>query len=493
MLYIRMFVLMFITLYTSRVVLDVLGVEDYGIYNVVGGVIALLSFVNNAMSISVQRYFSFEIGKNEKGELNNVFNVSVHAHLLIAIVFVFVAETLGLWFLKTQMTLPSDRYEAAFWVYQCVVFSGLLAIVQVPYIAMIIAKEKMSIYAYLSIVDAVLKLLIVYLLFVIDFDKLIVFAILNMIVNSIIIICYCTYGIKIFEETKIKTYWNYNKFKEILQFAVWSMLGEISWVLTLQGVNILLNLFFGPIVNAARGIAFQVNSAVSKFVQGFQTAVNPQLIKSYATGNPDQMINLLFRSTRFSVYLLLIFVIPLIVEMDYILSIWLVDVPEHTAIFCRLVLVSLVTDTLSSLFAQIPRACGKIKRYQMVVSMFLLLNFPISYFALYKGASPETTMYIYIFISIALLFVRLIMCRRLVVFSFAHYAKNVIRPVAAVIFVSTFAMVALIWNYRDFVETKPVFTLLISFIFVIIPVILVGLEKSERAMCVLYLKSKLKK
>ncbi len=432
MLYVRMMVIMLVTLLTSRLVLDALGFVDYGIYNVVGGVISMLSFINNSMTISVQRYFSYEIGKRDAQGLNKIFNIAFQAHILIALMFLIIAETIGLWFVSTQLTIPKDRVFAAMWVYQSVVFSSILTITQVPYAAMIIAKEKMNIYAYLSVLDVFLKLVIVYILYLHIFDNLILYAILTMLVNSITIICYRIYVIKSFCESRILKYWNIHQLKELFSFASWSMLGEIAWAFTGQGVNILLNIFFGPVINAARGISSQVDAAVRSFVQGFQTAVNPQLIKSYAADEIKEMLHLLYRSIRFSYFLLFLLALPLIIEMDFVLGLWLKSVPKHAVLFCRLSLICSLVDTLSNLLTQIPRASGKVRNYQMVVSTILLLNFPISYIVLKCGAVPEITLVVYLCISLLLLFSRFYMCKRLIDMSVSDFCYSVLKPVVKV-------------------------------------------------------------
>lgn len=487
LLYIRMLVLMIITLFTSRIVLDALGTEDYGIYNVVGGVIALLSFVNNSMNIAAQRFYSFEIGKGDSAGLNKIFNVSLHAHLCIAFLFVIIAETVGLWFVKTYLVIPNTRFIAAMWVYQCVVVSSTLSVTQVPYSALIIAKEKMDVYAYFSIFDVVFKLLIVYIVYAHLYDNLIIFAILNMVLNIGMLFLYTRYVITKFEESKIIRYFNLNKLKELFNFSIWSMFGEIAWVFTLQGVNIILNIFYGPVVNAARGISYQVNSAVSRFIQGFQTAVNPQLIKSYAAGEYNEMLTLLYRSTRFSSYLLLVLSLPLVVEMDFVLGLWLKEVPKHTSLFCKLVLVGAFVDTLSNLLSQIPRACGKIKRYQFIVSMILLLNFPISYFILKQGYSPESTMVVYILISFSLLFVRLLLCKKMVRLTIIGFMRKVILPIIIVLISSI--ILPLLFRYSVSNEWfNSLISIIICVICVLISSIIFGMDNTERAHLTAFLK-----
>lgn len=437
-LYIRMLLLMGISLFTSRVVLDVLGVEDYGIYNVVGGVIAMMGILNTSMSISVQRFLSFEMGNENNERVKTIFSISVLSHVIIALIVLLVAETFGIWFVSTQLNIPPARYEATLWVYQCAVVSALFTILQVPYTAIIMSKENMSIYAYMGILEAVLRLAIVYALLLGDWDKLKLYAVLNAVTSCTILSINILYCIKKFAEAKYHFIWDSKEVKKLTSFAGWSMFGELAWIMTGQGVNIILNIFFGPAVNAARGIAEQVNAAVNRFIQGFQTAVNPQLIKQYAAGDLDSMKLLLFRSTRFSYYLLLLLSLPIILNIDYILSLWLVEVPEHTALFCQLILISSLTMTLSNLLAQVARAYGKIRKYQSWVSFFLLLNFPLSYLVIKLGGSPESAMFVYLIISLVLIIVRLVIVKPMINLSIRSYCSDVLVRVCMVSFVSLF-------------------------------------------------------
>ena len=432
LLYFRMLLMMFVTLFTSRVVLDKLGVTDYGIYNVVGGVVAMLGFLNSSMSNAVQRYLSFEIGKNNEAGVNRIFNVSLFAHAGIAVFVFVVMEIVGVWYLNTHMNIPAERMDAANWVLQCSIFTTLFTIVQVPYNAIIISKEQMGIYAYISILEVVLKLLVVYMLTIGNFDKLKLYSVLIMVVTIGIMMIYRFYCKRKYNEVKLKFIKDWNLLKQIVGFASWNMLGELAWVFTGQGVNIILNSFFGPVVNAARGLAEQVNGAVNRFVANFQTAVNPQLIKSYASDQLEEMKTLLYRSTRFSYYLLLALSLPIILKMDFILHLWLKEVPNHTTGFCQLVLVSSLVSTLSNLLAQVARAYGKIRNYQIVVSIFLFLNFPLSYIVLKLGCSPLSTMCVNIGINAMLLFVRLRITNRMIQMTYGNFIRNVLLPVIIV-------------------------------------------------------------
>lgn len=479
LLYFRMLLMMFVTLFTSRVVLDKLGVTDYGIYNVVGGVVAMLGFLNSSMSNAVQRYLSFEIGKNNEDGVNRIFNVSLFAHAGIAVFVFVVMEIVGVWYLNTHMNIPAERMDAANWVLQCSILTTLFTILQVPYNAIIISKEQMGIYAYISILEVVLKLLVVYMLAIGNFDKLKLYSVLIMVVTIGIVMIYRYYCTRKYKEAKFKFIKDWNLLKQIVGFASWNMLGELAWVFTGQGVNIILNSFFGPVVNAARGLAEQVNGAVNRFVANFQTAVNPQLIKNYASDQLGEMKTLLFRSTRFSYYLLLALSLPIILKMDFILHLWLKEVPDYTTGFCQLVLVSSLVSTLSNLLAQVARAYGKIRNYQIIVSIFLFLNFPLSYIVLKFGCSPLSTMFVNIGVNAMLLFVRLRLTNRMIQMTYGSFIRNVLFPV---IIVTSVALVIPLTIYfmLDNSIISFIIVCLVSFVSVGVSTYALGMNANER-------------
>ena len=479
LLYFRMLLMMFVTLFTSRVVLDKLGVTDYGIYNVVGGVVAMLGFLNSSMSNAVQRYLSFEIGKNNDDGVNRIFNVSLLAHAGIAVFVFVVMEIVGVWYLNTHMNIPAERMDAANWVLQCSIFTTLFTIVQVPYNAIIISKEQMGIYAYISILEVVLKLLVVYMLAIGNFDKLKLYSVLIMVVTIGIVMIYRFYCTRKYKEVKFKFIKDWNLLKQIVGFASWNMLGELAWVFTGQGVNIILNSFFGPVVNAARGLAEQVNGAVNRFVANFQTAVNPQLIKNYASDQLGEMKTLLFRSTRFSYYLLLALSLPIILKMDFILHLWLKEVPDYTTGFCQLVLVSSLVSTLSNLLAQVARAYGKIRNYQIIVSIFLFLNFPLSYIVLKLGCSPLSTMFVNIGVNVMLLFVRVRLTNRMIQMTYGSFIRNVLFPI---IIVTAVALVIPLGVYfiLDNSIISFIIVALVSFLSVGVSTYALGMNANER-------------
>ena len=381
MLYIRMLMIMVVNLYTSRVILQALGVEDFGLYNVVGGVVVLFTFINNAMVTSTQRFLNFEIGKNDYEEARNVFSTSLNIHFIIAVIFLVLAETIGLWFLNTYLQIPDGREIAANWVYQFSILVSILNIIRSPYNAAIIAHEHMSFYAYVSIIEVVLKLAIVYMVYLFA-DRLIAYAFLMMIVTLIILGAYYIFCKKKYSICKYKFEYNKKRYLELASFSGWSLFGSMANMGASQGVNIILNMFFGVTVNAAMGIANQVNAAVYQFVSSFQTAFNPQIIKSYAAGDRTYFISLIMNTSRYSFLLLFLLALPIYICCPEILSIWLGTVPEYAVEFCRLMLVFSLIDAVQGPLWVSAQATGKIRNYQIIMSTLILLNLPVSYLLL---------------------------------------------------------------------------------------------------------------
>lgn len=435
-LYIRMLFIMMVTLYTSRVVLATLGIEDFGIFNAVGGIVAMLGFLNSSMANAVQRFLSFEIGKQNTERIGTIFNVSFQAHIAIAIIILFIMEIGGVWFLNHKMNIPTERMVAAHWVLQSSIIVSVISILQVPYNALIMAKEQMNIYAYVSVIEVFLKLGVVYLLLLASSDKLIFYSILNVIVTLLVTILYVVYCKRKYGESRLRFVNDMKSLSSLTSFASWNMLGEIAWILTGQGVNILLNIFFGPVVNAARGVAYQVEGAVMKFVQSFQVAMNPQIIKTYAANQHKQTLSLVYTGTRFSYYLLLILSVPLYFEIDYILSLWLEEVPPMTADFCRLILICALVQTCSNLFATVAKAYGRIRNYQLIVSFVLMCNFPLSYLMLHMGFNPLSTAMVAIFIQFVCLVARLLLMKKMITFSICDFLLNGLLPLFVVTLIS---------------------------------------------------------
>ena len=433
MLYIRMIFVMLVSLYTSRVVLATLGIEDYGIYNVVGGVVVMFGFLNGAMSASTSRYITFALGKGELGEQLKVFNTSLQIHLIIALLILLLAETVGLWFLQSKMIIAGDRQYAAFWVYQCSVLTMMASIINVPFNASIIAHERMSVFAYISIFEVISKLGIVYLLMIVPVDKLIFYAALLFAVQLLMQSVYMRYCVRHFEEVELKKIWSKPLFTEMLGFAGWNLMGNCAGILSTQGVNILLNMFFGPAVNAARGVAVQVQGAVSYFSSNFQMALNPQITKNYATGDLQAMHNLVLRSARFSFFLLFLLSLPIYLMTQEILEVWLTEVPDFSATFLQLSLMAVTIDSIANPLMVAAAATGNVRRYQTVVGGVIMLVTPIAYVVLKMGADAPSVFIVNLLVIILSFITRLYIIRSLIQLNINRFVCQVGRSVLLVL------------------------------------------------------------
>ena len=480
-MYIRMFLMMLITLYTSRVTLNCLGISDYGIYNIVGGVVTMFSFINSSMAGSIQKFLNIAIEKKDNSVFK-VFTSSIHIHLLIAITVLILAETVGLWFLNNKIQLDSSRIIAANYVYQCSVLSSLIMIVSVPYNALIIAEEKMSAFAYISIAEASLKLLVVFILLYLNkYDRLIIYGFLILAVQITIRFMYQYYCYRNFAMPSFIWNFDWKLINRIGSFAMWSFIGNLAIIGLTQGVNIVLNLFFGPVVNAARGLAVQLQNAVQGFAGNFQIAINPQIVKSYVSGNKSYMYKLITTSSKFSFYVLMILIIPIAIEIDIILKLWLNEVPNHTGNFVRLILaISLFESCANSLTTGI-NANGNIKKYQLVIGGVLLLVVPISYGLLKIGFPAEIVFLVHLIITCIAQFFRLLFAKYLIGISIKRYFTDVYIRVGVVFVISS--TVPLVFYYllpSSFMRLVTVS--LVSILSSCTIVYFFGMNKSEKIM-----------
>ena len=489
MLYLRMLLIMAVSFYTSRVVLQTLGVVDYGIYNVVGGIVAMFGFLNSAMSSSTQRYLTFEFGRGDTERLKKVFVTSVNIHIMISVIVFVLAETIGLWLLYNKMTIPVERFNAAFWVYQCSILSTMVMFISVPYNATIIAHEKMSAFAYISILEVVLKLLIVYLLLIGDIDKLILYAVLMLTVQVIIRFIYNIYCKRHFEETKYSFLFDRPLFKEMLSFSGWNLWGNMAAVAFTQGLNILLNMFFGPVVNAARGVAVQVQQAVTQFSMNFQTAINPQITKSYAIEDYEYMHSLIFRSSRFTFFLLLCICLPVFMEAEALLGIWLKEVPEYSAVFLRIILCATIVDALANPLMISAQATAHIKIYQSVVGGILLTILPIAYVVLKLGGNPQSVFIVHLLICTIAFIVRLFIIRPMIRLSLTKYIKEVIVR-CAVVGICAGAVSFAVNILLDSSLFSSIMECCISVLSVAVFSFMIGMTKNERDFIINKIKSK---
>lgn len=480
LLYFRMLFTMAVSLYTSRVVLNTLGVEDFGVYNVVGGIVSMLSFFNSSMATSTQRFLNYEMGQNNDKGLRDVFVNAVNAHYLIGFITVVGLETVGLWFVYNKLNIPQGQLDAALWVFHCSVLSLFVSIISTPYNAAIIANERMGIYAYYSIFEVVLKLLIVYLLVVIPYNKLIVYGLLTLAVSVVMRILYNVYCIRNFSECRYKWSWNMQLMKKMFFFSGWMLFGCISDMLSKQGVNVLINIFFGPVFNAARAIAVQVQAAVNNFVTNFMTAVRPQIIKSYSAGEIQHMYRLVFSSSKLSFYLLFVLTTPVLIYTEFILQLWLKIVPEYCVLFTRLVLVELLISSAYVPIAQINQASGKIRNYQMAISILFLASFILTY-ALYKIGMPVySTFILSVALAIVGLFVRVIILKHDNAFPASTYLFKVMLPLIPVAGLSLVIPV-LIYKYTETTFLTFLFNSFIGFMSSIVVIWIFGLDKVEKS------------
>lgn len=425
MLYIRMFVLMLVGLYTSRVVLAALGENDFGIYNVVGGVVAMFTMISGALNSAVQRFITFEMGKGDGAQLNKVYSTAVLIQIILAVMVVALAEPAGLWFIDNRMTIDPSRIPAARWVLQFSLLAFVINLMSVPQMASITAHEKMSAYAVIGLLDGLLRLAVAFLIRHSPIDRLVYYAALMAAVVMIVRAAYGIYCRINFEECRFRPVFDKVLIKEMFSFAGWNFIGVTSGVLREHGGNILVNLFSGPAVNAARGVAVQLNGAVQGFVTNFMTAVNPQITKSYASGEKEYMFSLVRRSSRMSFYLLLLIALPVIFNAEYILGLWLKDVPAHSALFVQLFLVFALSESMSNPMITAMLATGNIRNYQIVVGGIQLLNLPVSYVCLKLGAIPEVTVIVAIVLSQICLWARLLMLSKATGFPVLPFVEEV--------------------------------------------------------------------
>ena len=424
-LYLRMLFMMAVNLYTSRVVLNALGVEDFGIYNAVGGFVAMFSMLSGSLSAAITRFISYELGTSTQENLKKIFSSSVTIQIGLTVLIILLAEAVGVWFLNVKMNIPDARMTAANWVFQFSVLTFAINLLSVPYNASIIAHERMSAFAYISISEAIGKLAIAFLIVIAPMDRLIFYAILMCAVALIIRFTYGVYCKRHFEECTYHFILDKDLLKRMFGFAGWNFIGATSAVLRDQGGNMVINLFCGPAANAARGITSQVNHAICGFANNFMTALNPQITKSYASGDRDYMMTLIFQGARISFYMLLLLSLPVLTNTHYILGLWLKIVPDHTVLFVQLVLVFAMSESISNPLITAMLATGKIRNYQLVVGGLQMMNLPASYLLLRMGMFPEVVIVVAIVISQCCLAARIVMLRGMIVLSVLKYIKKV--------------------------------------------------------------------
>ena len=478
-LYIRMFVLMMVTLYTSRVVLNVLGVEDFGIYSVVAGLVSMFSLLSASITVAISRFITFELGKKENQELNKVFSSSVNVQVAMIVLVLVVAETIGLWFLNNKMVIPSSRLYAANYVYQATIFSFAVNLFNIPYNAAIIAHEKMSAFAYIGVVEALLKLITAYAVIYIEYDKLISFGVLTVFCSIIVRSIFTIYCKQNFPECTYHFSYDKSILRKMFSYAGWTYIGTSGALLRDQGGVILINLFFGPVVNAARGVSLQVQHAVDNFSKNFMTAINPQITKSYASGDIVHMKYLISKGTRFGYYLVLILTLPILFNTEYVLTLWLKNVPSFSVEFARLSILFVLSESISNPLVTSASATGNIRNYQLLVGGIQFANFPISYLLLKLGCSATSVLIVAIFLSQCCLFARLYILRGMINLSSYKFLVNSYFPILLVTAISFIAPI-FVSIYIDESFVGLVVSSFVCFVSSVLSIYCFGLTREER-------------
>lgn len=481
-----MFLVMGISLYTSRIVLQVLGIEDFGIYNIVGTTVVLFAFFSSSLTTAIQRYLSYALGQNDLHRFADVFNQGFYAFLLLSMFLLVISETIGLYVLYNYVNIPDERFQAALWVYQFSILSFIFNVLKTPYSASLIAYEKMSFFAYMGILEVILKLLIVFAIAIVSFDKLIFYSGLLVLISMFLLGTHIGYCSRYIVGCRLHLRMNISIIKELMGFSGWTLLTSGSQMLTYQGVNILLNNFWGVLINAATGIANQIMGACTQFLGNFQVAFNPQLVKSYASGDTNYFQSLLYRTSIASFYLMTLVTVPLIVEMDTILLFWLSDVPPYTAEFSICIIISLLIESYSGPIWMAVQAIGKIKRYQIIISSLYLLNFIGSFWFLFEGYPPVSVFIVRVAVSVLILWARVYLLSKMVHISLIRFFINVIIR-SSLLYCLTILVVYLVSSFVDgFVGLCIV--VLSSILCTMLLVYLFGFERADRML----LKEKLK-
>ena len=484
LLYGRMLLIMVVSLYTSRVILEALGVEDYGIYNVVGGVVSMFSMLSGSFSAAISRFITFELGAGNMDRLGRIFSSAVTIQIIFCVVVLLLAETAGLWFLHHKMVIAPERMGAASWVFQLSVATFCINLLSVPYNACIVAHERMGAFAAVGIVEAAGKLAIAFLIKASPMDRLVFYALLMCLLAAGIRVLYSVYCRRHFPECRFTFSVDRPVLKQMFSFAGWNAIGSASAVLRVQGGNVLLNMFFGAVVNAANGIASQVSHAVTSFVQNFMTALNPQITKNYAAGNLDYTLRLCFQGSRLSFYIILLLALPVIISAEYVLGIWLHTVPEYTVLFVQMALVFAMSEAVSSPLITLMLATGRIRNYQIVVGGLALLNVPLTYLFFRLGFHPVAVYCVAVFISQCCMVARLVMLRGMVGLDVSGFFRQVyvnVASVSIVCFALAFAADRYFISMSFDGFARFLLTSLLCIFATAVSVLYIGASKDERA------------
>ena len=480
-LYFRMFVVLIISLYTSRIVLKALGITDYGLYNVVAGVIVMFSFINNSLGSSTSRFISYELGKKKYRHVDHIFSSAFFIHGSFAFIVVIAAEFIGVWFVNHVLNIPPERLFACNIVFQLVILSAVSTIILVPYKALIIANERMGIYAFIGIIDATIKLIIAFVVLRYSGDRLILYSVLHVITTFLLVVAYIAYCRHHFTDScKLTKNVSWDNVKSQLGFTAWSFWGSTAMMLRNHGVNMLYNIFFGPVVNAANAIANQISAAVSNFTSNFTTAMTPQITKNYAGGKLDEMRIILLRGGKFSFFLLLIVCIPVLFETRYLLQLWLTEVPDYTVDLSRLMIMLSLVEVFNPTIASAVKATGRIKWYQIIISLVLLFVVPVSYLMFYLGYKPETAVVVSIILTSIGNIIRLYFLKILLGISPSEYIREVVLR-CLLVGIASFVFPVIIANCMQDGLGRLLTICIISTITTALLVLIFGLTSQERS------------
>lgn len=492
-LYIRMLVTMLVSLYTSRIILDILGINEYGLYQVVGGIVAIFSFFNAAMSISSSRFLTYALGENNITKLKSIFSTTVIIHIILGLLIVIIAETIGLYILYNKINLPEERFDILFWVYQISVVTTFISIIQTPYTASIISHEHMKIYTYMSLLEVFLKLAILVFLYYCNIDKLLLYAILLACSQIILSLIYRLYCIKHFTECHFSICFDKQVLKDILSFSSWSLFSNISSMLHNQGIILLINNFFSPTCVAARTISLQINMVINQFAQNFRLAFNPQIVKSYAQGNKEESQDLLLESTKYSVFLILLISLPLLINSNYILHLWLKDVPTYTVEFVNIILIQTLFQTIDNSLYYGLYTIGKVKENSLISPIIATLGFPICYILFKNGYSPLSLSWCYTFIYF---FIGIIV-KPVLLIKIAKYSRKKIMVMIKDCFILIVTAIIVYFLSSAMIKSQNLLTFIISTsisIIILSCCLFYGImEKSNRIYIFNIIKSKIKK
>lgn len=488
LLYFRMGMVLVVSLYTTRVVLQALGIEDYGINNVVSGFVTMFAFLNTSMSNGVQRFYNFSLGRRNEYSITDVYNTALQIQWILAGVLLLLLETFGLWYIHTQMVIPVERFPAAFWIFQFSALSLVFLVLQIPYSAAIMAYERMGYYAYLSIFDVVAKLGIAYAVSYATTDKLILYGVLNMLVSVVNFFLYFFYAKHSFKGLAVDFVIRKELFKSMFSFSGWNVFGSFAYVVKGQGLNMLLNVFFGPVVNAARGISTIVMSGIQGFQANIVIAFRPQLVQSYASGDNDRVLRLFYTLSKVSFILLAMLSLPLIIEVDYVLHLWIGnDIPAYTSSFTILVLINMVINSLNTPISQIVHATGKMRNYQIGTSIIVCTILPLSWLVLKLGFNPISVYWVSLIISIFNQLVCNLLLKQIYSYSLMDYCRNVVLPcmiysiiVPAILYFTVNFLPSSLFRLLLTVTLSIVMTVFVSYLLV--------LDKSEKNFLLYYIK-----